>query len=80
MTTAHPDRYEEVLKLLVTQWPGRAALGRTEAAHACGWKNAITVDRLRQRELLRPSNATRKPAYLLTEIARFLAETSGGAQ
>jgi hypothetical protein len=66
----------QILDLLRQQFPGRVALSRTETARACGWKNGITVDRLRQRGLLRPSIATRKPAYMLTEIARFLAETS----
>jgi hypothetical protein len=68
----------EFMQLLMTQFPGRLALTRTETARALGFKNAITVDRLRQRNLLRPSIATRRPIYPLTEIARFLAETSGG--
>jgi len=72
------SRGEAILKVLMTQWPGRVSLTRTETAHACGWKNPITVDRLRQRGLLKPSIATRKPTYPLTEIARFLAETSEG--
>jgi hypothetical protein len=67
---------QEILEVLRQQFPGRIALSRTETARACGWKNPITVDRLRQRGLLRPSIATRKPTYPLTEIARFLAETS----
>jgi hypothetical protein len=66
----------QILDLLRRQFPGRVALSRTETARACGWRNPITVDRLRQRGLLRPSVATRKPAYTLNEIARFLAETS----
>ena len=68
----------EMLQLLMAQFPGRLALNRTETARACGWKNPITVDRLRQRGLLKPSIATRRPMYPLTEIARFLAETSEG--
>lgn len=69
----------EILQVLMAQWPGRISLTRTETARACGWKHPITVDRLRQRGLLKPSIATRKPTYLLSEIARFLAETSEGA-
>jgi hypothetical protein len=68
----------EILQLLMAQFPGRLALDRTETARALGFKNAITVDRLRQRGLLRASVATRRPTYPLTEIARFLAETSEG--
>jgi hypothetical protein len=69
----------EILQVLMAQWPGRISLTRTETARACGWKHPITVDRLRQRGLLKPSIATRKPTYPLSEIARFLAETSEGA-
>ena len=76
--TEATKRAQQIEELLRQQFPGRIALGRTETAHACGWQNGITVDRLRKRGLLRPSVATRKPAYLLTEIARFLAETSEG--
>ena len=68
----------EFLQLLMAQFPGRLALNRTETARALGFKNAITVDRLRQRGLLRASVATRRPTYPLTEIARFLTETSEG--
>lgn len=66
----------EVLQLLLVQFPGRLALSRTETARALGFKNAITIDRLRQRGLLRASAATRNPRYALTEVARFLSETS----
>jgi hypothetical protein len=69
----------EILQLLMSQFPGRLALNRNETARALGFKHAITVDRLRQRGLLTPSIATRKPTYPLTEIARFLAETSEDA-
>lgn len=69
-------RVEAILKVLMAQWPGRVSLTRTESAAALGFKNPITVDRLRKRGLLKPSIATRKPTYPLTEIARFLAETS----
>jgi hypothetical protein len=70
----------ELLQVLMAQWPGRISLTRTESAKTLGYKNAITVDRLRQRGLLRPSVATRRPTYPLTEIARFLAETSEGIE
>jgi len=66
-----------ILASLERQFPGRIALNRTETSRACGWKNGITTDRARARGLIRPSVATRKPAYPLTEIARFLAETTG---
>jgi hypothetical protein len=68
----------EILQLLMAQFPGRLALDRTETARALGFKHAITVDRLRKRGLLHASVATRRPTYALTEIARFLAETSEG--
>ncbi len=68
----------EILQLLMAQFPGRLALNRTETARALGFESAITIDRLRQRRLLRANAATRRPTYLLTEIARFLAETSDG--
>ena len=70
-------RVEAILKVLVTQWPGRIALDRNETAGTCGWKNAITIDRARARGLIHPSVATRKPMYSLPEIARFLVETEG---
>ena len=78
MSIIHPNRYDEILKLLATQWPGRIALIRTEVAKTLGYKNAITVDRLRQRGLLRASAATRRPSYTLPELARFITSTSEG--
>lgn len=53
----------------------KMALNREEAAHALGCSPA-TVDRLTKRGLLRPSRATRRPLYAITEIERFLRETS----
>lgn len=67
----------QILEVLRQQFPGRIALTRGETAKALGFRNPITCDRLRQRGLLQPSVATRKPTYPLTEIARFLADTSG---
>jgi len=63
----------------------KLALTRTETAEALGI-TPVTVDRLAKRGLLRPSRATRRPLYSVTEIERFLKETSesialtGGAQ
>jgi len=63
----------------------KLALTRVEAAEALGL-TPVTVDRLAKRGLLRPSRATRRPLYSVTEIERFLKETSesialtGGAQ
>ena len=73
------SRIEAILKALMAQWPGRISLTRTESAAALGFKSPITVDRLRQRGLLHASVATRRPTYALTEIARFLSDTSEGA-
>ncbi len=74
------ERVEIILELLRQQFPARAALSRAETARALSYRNPITVDRLRKRGLLHPCVATRKPAYLLTEIARFLAATSAAAE
>jgi hypothetical protein len=70
------EQIAQILEMLRQQYPGRVTLSRTETAHVCGYKNAITVDRLAKRELLHPSRATRIPKYPLPEVARFLAETS----
>jgi hypothetical protein len=53
----------------------KLALTRTEAAEALGI-TPVTIDRLAKRGLLRPSRATRRPLYSVTEIERFLKETS----
>ena len=79
MTTARQDRYEEILKVLIAQHPGRAALSRVPTAIALGHKNGITVDRLRARGVLKPSIGTGRPVYTLSAIASYLAETSEGA-
>lgn len=55
----------------------KLALTRVEAGEALGI-SAVTVDRLAKRGLLRPSRATRRPLYSVTEIERFLADTTGG--
>lgn len=53
----------------------KLALTREEAGEALGI-SAITVDRLAKRGLLRPSRATRRPLYAVSEIERFLRETT----
>ena len=53
----------------------RLALTRVEAATALG-VSAVTIDRLAQRGLFRPSRATRRPLYPTWELERFLRETS----
>lgn len=53
----------------------KLALTRTEAAEALG-VSPITVDRLTKRGLLVPSRACRRPLYSVTEIERFLRETT----
>ena len=54
----------------------RLALTRTEAAAALGFKNAITIDRLVKRGLLKCSRATRRPLFAIEELQRFLRETA----
>jgi hypothetical protein len=53
----------------------KLALTREEAAQAIGC-HAITNSRLTERGLLRPSRATRRPLYRVTEIKRFLRDTA----
>ena len=53
----------------------KLALTRVEAAEALGI-TPVTIDRLAKRGLLRPSRATRRPLYSVTEIESFLKETS----
>jgi len=54
----------------------KLALSRTEAAKALG-VSPVTVDRLAQRGLLKPSRACRRPLYTVAELERFLTETTG---
>ena len=54
----------------------KLALTRTEAATALSL-SAVTIDRLTERGLLKPSRATRRPLYSVREIERFLADTQG---
>ena len=53
----------------------RLALNRVEAAGFLGLSPA-TIDRLAKRGLLRPSVATRRPIYAISELHRFLNETT----
>lgn len=53
----------------------KLALTREEAAQAIG-VHPITISRLTERGLLRPSHATRRPLYPVTEIERFLRDTA----
>jgi hypothetical protein len=53
----------------------KLALSRAEAAEARGI-SPVTLDRLTQRGLLKPSRATRRPLYPIWEIERFLRDTS----
>jgi DNA-binding transcriptional MerR regulator len=54
----------------------KLALTREETAAAIGI-SVVTIDRLTERGLLRPSRATRRPLYPVFEIERFLKETQG---
>ena len=54
----------------------KLALTREEAAIALGI-SAATIDRLTERGLLKPSRATRRPLFPVSEIERFLKETQG---
>jgi DNA-binding transcriptional MerR regulator len=54
----------------------KLALSRVEAARALG-VSPVTVDRLAERGLLKPSRATRRPLYTVAELERFLRETTG---
>jgi hypothetical protein len=53
----------------------KLALTRVEAAEIIGVSPA-TIDRLTKRGLLNPSRATRRPIYALSELERFLRETT----
>jgi hypothetical protein len=53
----------------------KLALTREETAQAIG-VHPITISRLTERGLIRPSRATRRPLYPVTEIERFLRDTA----
>lgn len=53
----------------------RLALTRVEAAQLLGL-SPVTIDRLTKRGLLRPSRATRRPIYAISELHRFLHEST----
>jgi len=69
------DPGAQILAVLQAQFPGQAALNRSQTAKACGYNHPITIDRARQAGLIHPSVATRRPTYSLPEIARFLSST-----
>ena len=54
----------------------RLQISRSEAARMLGFKNPITVDRLRARGLLHPNLATGRPMYPIKELERFVRECS----
>lgn len=53
----------------------KLALTREETAQAIG-VHPITISRLTADGKLRPSRATRRPLYPVTEIERFLRDTA----
>jgi hypothetical protein len=53
----------------------KLAVNRIEAARMIG-VSAPTLDRLVERGLLKPSRATRRPLFPISELERFLAETT----
>lgn len=57
----------------------KLAYTRVEAAKLLN-TSAASIDRLTSRGLLRPSRALRRPLYSLSELERFLRETSMGGR
>jgi hypothetical protein len=53
----------------------RLGYGRREAAELLGI-SAVSVDRLVQRGLLKPSRALRRPLFSEEELLRFLKDTT----
>ena len=53
----------------------KLALTRVEAADALNVSPA-TLDRLVKRRLLRPSRALKRPLFAISELERFLRETT----
>jgi hypothetical protein len=53
----------------------KLAVNRIDAAQMIG-VSAPTLDRLVERGLIKPSRATRRPLFPITELQRFLAETT----
>ena len=57
----------------------KLAVTRLEAAKIISVSPA-SLDRLVERGLLRPSRALRRPLFLLSELERFLRETTGAVE
>jgi hypothetical protein len=57
----------------------KLAHDRREAAAMLGISPA-SLDRLVQRGLLKPSRALHKPLFAVTELERFLRETTGSTE
>ncbi len=57
----------------------KLALTRKQAAVALG-VSPMTIDRLTQQGILNPSRATRRPLFALTELERFLRDTTSQPQ
>lgn len=57
----------------------KLAYGRRDAATMLGISPA-SLDRLVQRGLLKPSRALFKPLFAISELERFLRETSGSIE
>ena len=53
----------------------KLALTREETAQAIS-VHPITISRLTEKGILRPSRATRRPLYSIEEIQRFLRDTA----
>lgn len=70
-----PSQLVEAAKLTLNL-ANRLSLNRVECAAALGLRNPITVDRLCRRGLLHPAKGTRRPLFPVSEIQRFLAETT----
>jgi hypothetical protein len=59
----------------VSNGAAKLALTRRETAEALSI-SPVTLDRLAARGLIHPSRATRRPLYPISEIERFLRDTT----
>lgn len=71
--TTHTTKKPTVKKIVSTAT--KLAYNRDEVAAQLGL-HPITISRLTERGLLRPSRATRRPLYSHEEVQRFLKETA----